>query len=155
MVRRFDVQRSQTRVALTLFASSQRLVFRFGKSYSRAQVYRELKKLSLLRGRRRNTARALMYVKRHMFRGKPTCGRRRVLVLVTARETRDNVVRPARILHAAGIEVYTVGLGRVSVRYLRKIATDRFHAFVKNARSLLTIVRTIKDRMCHSPSKTT
>lgn len=76
-----------------------------------------------------------------------------MLILVTTGVSRDNVVRPARILHAAGVEVYTVGLRRVSVRYLRKIATDRFHVFSTNVRSLLTIVRTLKDKMCHSPGK--
>ena len=96
-----------------------------------------------------------MFVKRYLFQGKPTCGRRRVLVLVTAGVSRDDVVRPARILHAAGVEVYTVGVGRVSVRYLRKIATDRFHVFSANVGSLLTIVRTLKDKMCHSPGTST
>ena len=76
-------------------------------------------------------------------------------MLVTTGVSRDDVVRPARILHAAGVEVYTVGVGRVSVRYLRKIATDRFHVFSANVGSLLTIVRTLKDKMCHSPGKST
>lgn len=154
-VRRFNVQRSQTRIGLTLFASRQRLIFGFRRSHSRAQVYQELKRLRLLRGGTRKTARALRFVKRYLFRGKPTCGRRRVLILVTTGISRDGVVRPARILHAAGVEVYTVGVGRVSVRYLRKIATDRFHVFSANVGSLLTIVRTVKDKMCHSPGKST
>ena len=152
-VRRFNVQSSQTRIGLTLFASRQRPIFGFRRSHSRAQVYQELKRLRLLRGGTRRTARALMFVKRFLFRGKPTCGRRRVLVLVTTGVSRDDVVRPARILHAAGVEVYTVGVGRVSVRYLRKIATDRFHVFSANVGSLLTIVRTLKDKMCHSPGR--
>lgn len=76
-------------------------------------------------------------------------------MLVTTGVSRDDVVRPARILHAAGVEVYTVGVGRVSVRYLRKIATDRLHVFSANVGSLLTIVRTLKDKMCHSPGKST
>ena len=76
-------------------------------------------------------------------------------MLVTTGVSRDDVVRPARILHAAGVEVYTVGVGRVSVRYLRKIATDRFRVFSANVGSLLTIVRTLKDKMCHSPGNST
>lgn len=76
-------------------------------------------------------------------------------MLVTTGVSRDDVVRPARILHAAGVEVYAVGVGRVSVRYLRKIATDRFHVFSANVGSLLTIVRTLKDKMCHSPGNST
>ena len=72
---------------------------------------------------------------------------------MTTGVSRDNVVRPARILHAAGVEVYTVGVGQVSVKYLRKIATDRFHVYSTSVSSLLTIVRTLKDKMCHSPGK--
>ena len=98
-------------------------------------------------------AQALIYAKKYLFRGKPTCGRRRVLILVTTGVSRDNVVRPARILHAAGIEVYTVGVGRVSVKYLRKIATDRNNVFSVKVGKLLTIVRTLKDKMCYSPGK--
>ena len=70
---------------------------------------------------------------------------------MTTGTSRDNVIRPARILHAVGVEVYTVGVGRVSVRYLRKIATDRYHVYSVTVRSLMTIVRTVKDKMCHSP----
>lgn len=153
-MRRFDVQRTQTRIGLVLFASRQRLVFGFRRSHSRAQVYREVGRLRLLRGRRRRTAQALLYTKRYLFRRKPKCGRRRVLILVTTGTSRDNVIRPARILHAVGVEVYTVGVGRVSVNYLRKISTDRYHVFSVNSRSLMSIVRTVKDRMCHSPGKT-
>lgn len=150
-MRRFDVQRTQTRIGLVLFASRQRLVFGFRRSPSRAQVYCQVGRLRLLRGRRRRTAQALLYVKRYLFRGKPRCGRRRVLIVVTTGTPRDNVIRPARILHGLGVEVYAVGVGRVSVNYLRKIATDRFHVFAVSARRLITIVRTVKDRMCHSP----
>ena len=74
-----------------------------------------------------------------------------MLILITTGTSRDNVIRPARILHGLGVEVYTVGVGRVSVSYLRKIATDRYHVFAVSARRLITIVRTVKDRMCHSP----
>lgn len=152
-VRRFDVQRTQVRIGLALFASRQRLIFGFSRSPSRAQVYREVGNLRLLRRRRRRTAEALLYAKRYLFSGKPKCGRRRVLILLTTGTSRDNVIRPARILHAVGVEVYAIGVGRVSVRYLRKIATDRYHVFSVSGRRLITIVRTIKDRMCYSPGK--
>lgn len=150
-VRRFDVQRTQTRIGLVLFASRQRLVFGFRRSYSRAQVYREIGKLSLLRGRRRRTAQALLYTKKFLFYDKPKCGRRRVLILVTTGTSRDNVIRPARILHAVGVEVFTLGVGRVSFNFLKKIATDRYHVLTTDVRRLVTLVRIIKDRMCYSP----
>ena len=152
-VRRFDVQRTQTRIGLVLFAERPRLVLPFSRSYSRAQVYKEIARLRQLSGTRRNTGQALLYAKQSLFSGKPRCGRRRVLVLVTTGTSRDDVVIPARNLHALGVEVYSVGVGRVGINYLRKVTIDRYHVFVVTARRLVTIVRTVKDKMCYSPGK--
>lgn len=150
-VRRFDVQRSQTRIGLVLFGQSPRFILGFRRSYSRAQVYSEIAKLRLLGETKRNTGQALLYAKKSFFNGKPRCGRRRVLILITTGTSRDGVVRPARVLHAMGVEVYSIGVGSVSFKYLRTVSTNRYHVFVVSARRLVTIVRTVKDKMCYSP----
>lgn len=134
-----------------LFGQTPRLVLGFSRSYSRAQVYSEIAKLRLLGETKRNTGQALLFAKTRLFNSKPRCGRRRVLILITTGTARDDVVRPARVLHAVGVEVYSIGVGSVSFKYLRTVSTNRYHAFVVSARRLVTIVRTVKDKMCYSP----
>ena len=114
-------------------------------------MYSEIAKLRLLGETKRNTGQALLYAKKSFFNGKPRCGRRRVLILITTGTSRDDVVRPARVLHAMGVEVYSIGVGSVSFKYLRTVSTNRYHVFVVSARRLVTIVRTVKDKMCYSP----
>lgn len=114
-------------------------------------MYSEIAKLRLLGERKRNTGQALLYAKKSLFNSKPRCGRRRVLILITTGTSRDDAVRPARVLHAMGVEVYSIGVGSVSSKYLRTLSTNRYHVFVVSARRLVTIVRTVKDKMCYSP----
>jgi len=105
-----------------------------------------------LRGRRR-LGRALYYARRYLFRAKPQCGRRRILIVLTAGGSIDGVRRPAAALQGAGVEIFMVGVGGVSSRSLLQVTTDRKHIFAVGFTQLLTIIRTLKDRICYSPGK--
>ena len=58
-------------------------------------------------------------------------------------------------LQGAGVEIFMVGIGRISSRSLVRVTTDRRHVFVVGFTQLYTIVRTLKDRICFSPGMLT
>ena len=88
-----------------------------------------------------------------MFRGKPQCGRRRILICLTAGAFIDQVQRPAVALHLAGVEIFMVGVGRVGSQTLLQVATDSRHVMVVGFTQLYTIVNTLTDRICSHPGK--
>ena len=126
---------------------------RFGRTYARLQIYRVVNRIRL-RGRGgRYLGRALAYTGRYLFIGKPRCGRRKVLIVLTTGESRDRIRIPGLRLFASGVEIYAIGIGRVRRRSLLQIATASTHVFNVAARRLVSITRTIKDRICSSPGK--
>lgn len=151
-IRRFTISRRATRIGVVTYASRARPIFDFSRSYTLGRIYSAIRRIRSLRGRRR-LGRALYYTKRYLFRGKPQCGRRRILIVLTAGQSIDRVRRPAVALQGAGVECFVVGLGRVSGRSLQRLTTDRHHVFVVGFTQLYTIVRTLKDRICYSPGK--
>lgn len=148
LIRRFTISTRETRIGAVVFSSRAQLVLRF--STSARIVNRAVNRIKYLRGGR-NIGQALRYVGRYLYKGKSRCGRRRVLILITSGTSQDRVGRPAKVLHAEGVELYTVAVGKVSLRNLLRIATDTKHVLVTGYRGLMTIVRTLKDRICHSP----
>ena len=150
-VRRFEVSSTRVRIGIVLYTSRPTLIMRFGRTYARVQIYRVVDRMQL-RGRGgRYLGRALTYTGRYLFKSKPRCGRRRVLIVLTSGKSRDRIRRPARRLHASGVEIYAIGIGRVRRRSLLQIATGSRHVFNVAARRLVSITRIIKDRMCSSP----
>ena len=72
-------------------------------------------------------------------------------MVVTTGVSLDSFRRPVKQLHTAGVEIYVVGVGRVSRTYLRGITTDKKHVLVTGYRGLLTIAKKIKEKICNSP----
>ena len=153
-VRRFTISRRAAHIGVVTYASRTRPVIGFSGSYTRGRVYGAIRRIRALRGRGR-LGRALYYVRRYLFRGKPQCGRRRILIVLTAGRSIDRVRRPAVALQGAGVEIFMVGIGRISSRSLVRVTTDRRHVFVVGFTQLYTIVRTLKDRICFSPGMLT
>ena len=153
-VRRFTISSRATRIGVVTFATRSTRIVGFSRRYTRRGIYNALGRVRVLRGGRR-LGRALSYTKRYLFSGKPRCGRRRVLIVLTFGRSLDRVKKPAEALKGAGVEIFAIGIGRVSRRGLLRVTTDAKHVFVVGVRRLLYIVRTLKDRICYSPGKLT
>ena len=150
-IRRFEVSRTKVRVGIVLFTSRPTLMMSFARTYARAQIYSAVDRLQIRRRGGRYLGRALTYTRRYLFRGKPRCGRRRVLIVLTSGTSRDRIRRPARRLQASGVEIYAIGIGSVRRRFLLQIATGSRHVFNVGARRLVSITRIVKDRICSPP----
>ena len=61
--------------------------------------------------------------------------------------------RPAEALKGAGVEIFMIGIGSIGRTSLLRVTTDTKHVFVVGYTQLLSIVRTLKDRICYSPGK--
>lgn len=149
-VRLFEVSSLKTRVGIVQFSSRVRLILGFGRNYNPTQIKRLIDQIRLIGRGGRYLGRALTYTARYLFKGRPRCGRRRVLIVLTTGNSRDGVTRPARELFASGVELYAVGIGRVRRRSLVRIAIVSRRVFSVGARKLVSLSRTIKDRICSS-----
>ena len=150
VLRRFAVSSGKTRVGIVVFSSKSRVILTFKQTVGQRILSRTIDRIRKGRGVRR-IGRALYVAGRKLYRGKPVCGTRRVLIVITTGVSVDSVRRPVKRLQASGVELYVVGVGRVSRRYLLQIGTDTKHVLLAGFRSLLTITRTIKEKICNSP----
>ena len=151
-VRQFAISRTAARIGIVTYASQSKTLIGFSRLYTRGQVYTAIRQIRELGGKRR-LGKALTYAKTSLYRGKPQCGRRRILICLTGGASIDQVQKPAVALMEAGVEIFMIGVGRVDSSTLLQVATDRRHLFVIGFTQLYTIVKTIKDSICHSPGK--
>ena len=152
-VRRFEVSVSKTRIGIVQYNSRVRLILGFGKAYNPVRISRLIDQIRLNGRGGRYLGRALTYTKRYLFRSRPRCGRRRVLIVLTTGESRDAVKRPAGRLFTSGIEIYAVGIGTVRRRSLQQIATVCKQVFRVHTGQLMSLSRIIKDKICSSTGK--
>ena len=148
----FKISRGAARIGLLSYAYNTNRLFGMSGSYTLGQIYNSVNGIRRLNGRRRLGS-ALNYAKQYLFSGKPQCGRRRVLIVLTFGTSFDQVRRPAVALQAAGVEIFMVGVGRVNSRTLLQVATDRQHIFMVGFARLYTIVTTLRDKICYSPGE--
>lgn len=135
------------------YTSRVRLILGFGRAYNPVRISRLIDRIRLNGRGGRYLGRALTYTKRYLFRSRPRCGRRRVLIVLTTGESRDAVKRPAGRLFASGVEIYAVGIGTVRRRSLQKVATVCKQVFRVHVRQLVSLSRIIKDKICSSTGK--
>lgn len=149
-VRRFTISTTAARIGIITYASRAVGLLRFTGAYTRRLVNNAINRIRELSGQRR-LGRALYYAKRYLFVGNPQCGRRRILIILTAGRSIDRVLQPAQSLKGAGVEIFSVDVGRVGSHTLFKVATDRHHVFRVAFSKLFTILRPLKERICYSP----
>ena len=154
LLRRFVISGRSTRVGLLMFSKHTYRLLGFTGSYTTARIFKAIGQIRKLSGRRRLGS-ALYDTKKYLFNDNPQCGRRRVLVVVTAGPSMDAVRRPALTLQGAGVEIFMIGVGRVSDPSLLKIVTDSRHLFLVGFKTLNTILGTLRDRVCFSPGEIT
>ena len=150
IVRRFTISTSAARVGLISFASRAIGLLRFTGAYSRRLVNNAINRIRILNGGRW-LGRSLNYAKQYLFNGSPRCGRRRILICLTAGASIDQARGPATALRGAGVEVFVIAVGAVDSRTLLQVATDRQHVFRVGFTKLYTILRTLKEKICYSP----
>ena len=61
----------------------------------------------------------------------------------------DRARGPALSLLGSGVEIFVIGVGRVSSQSLIHVTTDRQHVFVVGYSRLYSIVQTLMDKICY------
>ena len=74
-------------------------------------------------------------------------------MVLTAGGSVDQVRGSSLSLLASGVEIFMIGVGRVSRQTLLQVTTDRRHVFVIGFTQLYTIAKTLKDNSCYNPGK--
>lgn len=150
MTRRFYVSARQTRIAVVIYSSKQQTLLSFSKSRSRSSVASVFPKIYIRRGRR-YLGRALNYVKKYIFTGKPKCGQKRVLVVLTSGVSLDSVVRPSKALVGIGVEIFGVATSTSIVKQIKQITTTSLHLYVVPYKKLATIANSLTLKICNTP----
>lgn len=146
VVRGFKISPRYTRIAAEVYSSTPRRTFSFTRYSNAYQVLRAVGSIKYPRGGTK-TGKALWDVLRYIYRGKTS--RKRVLVVLTDGRSQDHVVKPARALKRANVEIFSVGVGRgYSMTQLNEMATDRSHVFTVDFRNLNSIIKAIKKKAC-------
>ena len=153
----FPVSRRGTHVGVALYSSRPVPIFSLTRHYTRAAMIAALNRVRYPRGLTR-IGRALRFAKNYFFARSPAT-RKKTLVLLTDGISKDPVGGPAASLRTLGVEIFVLGIGRaVRRQQLVAMATDRRHVFGVSFRSLGSVVKTIKGKVCrpapYTPSKT-
>ena len=74
-------------------------------------------------------------------------------MVLTAGGSVDQVRGSSLSLLSSGVEIFMLGVGRVSNPTLFQVATDRRHVFVTGFQQLYTIAKALKDNICFSSGK--
>ncbi|XP_059581725.1 collagen alpha-1(VII) chain isoform X12 [Alligator mississippiensis] len=115
-----------TQIAVAQYSEEPRTAFHFKQYKDRNGVLKAIQGLSYVGGNTK-TGRAMAYVLKELFH--PSRGSRpdfpHTLVLVTDGQSQDDVLPPARAVHALGIGVIAVGISRADPEELSSILLHR------------------------------
>lgn len=150
MVQSFTLSSRYVRVSVVTFSSRTQRFITFTRGTSRRAVLRVIKRIRY-RGGLAYTGRALNYVKRYIFYGRPKCGKKRVLIVISSSVSRDSVVRPAKGLTAIGVETYVIVTNSRVYRNLRVLATTRSHMIMTSYRLIGRLSRSLALKICVTP----
>ena len=149
----FEISQGKSRVGCVLFSSRTIPIFGFRRYSSKVQILRAIGRIRFPRGGTR-IGKALDYTRDYLFKGRSTPGRKRVLTLITDGISMDKVGPAASRMKAAGVEVFTIGLGRkFKLSQLQKVATDQYHVLTASFGTLITLLLKLKTQICQKPGK--
>lgn len=150
----FKISSRHTRVGMVIYGSRPYKIFRLNRYRSRRSLWRAIGRVRYPGGGTK-TGKALRYTLRNLFRGRTPKSRKRVLVLLTDGVSQDSVKGPALRLKKAGVEVFTIAVGKsYRKQQLRQIASDGSHIIKVSFSSLPTLMVGLKTRICMiRPSK--
>lgn len=148
VVEEFVISRSGTHVGAVVFATRAETAFGFNRYYSRKSVFSAIDRIKYLRGGTR-TGLALKRAKQFLYNRRTT--RRKVLIVMTDGITADDIIKPSRALHRAGVEIYALGVGlKYSKRQLLHMATDKRHVRTSKFANLRKAAKSIVIDICRS-----
>lgn len=150
IVKSFVVSATKTRIGIVLFSSRQRRIIGLVNARNAKSVNRVIGQIRIIRGRR-YIGRALRYVTKYLFVGKPQCGRKRVLIVINNGISVDGVLKPTRSLKAIGVEIFVVLTSRKGIKHTYQIVTSRYHMIQTTYRKLIKITDRLTGKLCHSP----
>lgn len=133
---------------LFLLSSSNWFITPCFSSYS--LVHSLVFTLLLSRYRRgiRKTGLAIRKAISSFFR-KPSRRRRNILIVMTSGKSRDSLYVPGVVLRRKKIEAYALGVGKkYDLKQLFQIATNRKYVFTAAFRTLGSIVRSFRTKIC-------
>lgn len=151
VIRRFS--RRNTRFAIVIHSFKARRVLTLTRGVNIRNIDRMLLRIRYYGGRR-YTGRALSYAKNYIFKGRPQCGRKRVLIVISSGVSVDRVWKPARGLVGLGVEIFAVITSQRAVREMQKITTTRNHVYVSSYSGLVAVANPIKKKICITPRGT-
>ena len=137
----FNIGKNDTQVGLVTYSTFAQVRFDLDDFHSKMQIQQAIRNVPYFGG---STATALGLFQAGVFlnpseqRGaRPfSAGVPKIVVLLTdGRSNRFPIGNVATSLHAAGVQVFTVGIGNIFLPELRFIASDpdRFHVFLLNS----------------------
>ena len=144
----FEVSRGKSRVGCVLFSSRTIPIFGFRRYSSKAKILKAIGRIRFPRGGTK-IGKALDFTRDYLFKGRSTRGKKRILTLITDGISMDKVGPAASRLKAAGVEVFTIGLGRkFKLSQLYQVATDPYHVLTASFSSMMTLIMKLKNQIC-------
>jgi collagen type VI alpha len=144
----FVISRRGTHIGVVVFATRAVTAFGFNRYYSRISVFKAIDRIQYLRGGTR-TGLALRRARRFLYNKRTS--RLKVLVIMTDGITYDDIKKPTRQLHRAGVETYALGIGlKYSRRQLLNMATDKRHVKTSKFANLRRAAKLIVKDICRS-----
>lgn len=150
IVKSFVVSTTRTRIGIVLFSSRQRRIIGLVNARNARSVNRVIGQIRIIRGRR-YIGRALRYVTKYLFVGRPHCARKRVLIVISNGISVDRVLVPSRRLKAIGVEIFVVLTSRKGILHTYQIVTSRYHMIQTTYRELVKVTDRLTRKLCHSP----
>lgn len=133
IVNRLEIGLDLIRVGLAQYGRDVKPEFYLNTYGAKKDIIAQLKKMKLLNNTPLNTGAALSYVQNNFFTA--SAGSRvdegipQLLVLITAGQSRDDIVQPSLALKRAGVLTFTIGSKNADEAELKEIAFDSSLAF--------------------------
>ncbi|XP_058869021.1 collagen alpha-6(VI) chain-like [Acipenser ruthenus] len=147
-----NVSNNTVRVGLVIYSNESKVEFFFNTYTSKADVLQHIKELPYVgRTGGPNTGAAIDYVRKEFFAGNGSRGVQQIAVLITDKDSRDNVSQAATDLRRAGVKVFTVRIQDTNTTELTEIASNPPHKFITTVDTFLqlsTLEDIIQTRIC-------
>ncbi|XP_026171895.1 uncharacterized protein LOC113135819 [Mastacembelus armatus] len=154
LVNVFNIRSDRVQIGVTLYSSQTRTEWHLNRHQTKPSLLEATTNLPYIGGST-DTGTALNHILDINF--KPTVGMRadakKMAVLLTGEESRDDIVAPSKDLKDTGIELFVIGVGEASKDELRTMASDpreQHMYFVKDFAFLLDLVDNVTINICNS-----
>ncbi|XP_033854792.3 collagen alpha-6(VI) chain-like [Acipenser ruthenus] len=149
-----NVTNNTVRVGLVMYSNTSKVEFYLTTYTDKTEVLQHIKELPYVgRTGDPNTGAAIDYVRQEVFAGNRSKGRgvQQIAVLITDKDSSDNVSQAATDLRRAGVKVFIVRIQDTNTTELRKIASDPPQTFISTVDTFLqlsTLEEIIQTRIC-------